>query len=138
MKWLVFGTIKGAAAVLMEGTTLYRVVLPTADCSVEQLLAELEQQAEIEAVPVSAEDNSVPLIGKIKAYYQGTIIRDWQVELDLSTLPPFYQKTLQCVYTVPYGQTRTYGEIAAAAGSPKAVRAVGQANRNNPIPLVIP
>ena len=39
---------------------------------------------------------------------------------------------------IPYGQTRTYGEIAAAVGRPKAVRAVGQANHVNPLPIFIP
>ena len=39
---------------------------------------------------------------------------------------------------IPYGGTRTYGEIAAAVGRPKAVRAVGQANHVNPLPIFIP
>jgi methylated-DNA-[protein]-cysteine S-methyltransferase len=40
--------------------------------------------------------------------------------------------------TVPYGQTVTYGELAARCGSPKAARAVGQANHVNPLPIFIP
>jgi len=39
---------------------------------------------------------------------------------------------------IPFGETRTYGQIAAAVGNPKAVRAVGQANHRNPIPIFIP
>ena len=39
---------------------------------------------------------------------------------------------------IPYGETRTYGELAAAIGSPSASRAVGMANHHNPIPIVIP
>ena len=39
---------------------------------------------------------------------------------------------------IPYGETRTYGQIAAALGKPKASRAVGGANHNNPIAIVIP
>jgi len=39
---------------------------------------------------------------------------------------------------IPYGETRSYKEIAEAAGSPKAFRAVGRANHDNPIMLVIP
>lgn len=39
---------------------------------------------------------------------------------------------------IPYGETRTYGEIATAIGNPKAVRAVGQANHRNRLPVVIP
>ncbi len=138
MKWFVFDTQKGGAAVLMEGNTLCRLLLPAADTPADKLQAELEKPADIEVVSVPDSDDSVPLIHKIKAYYRGTCIEDWEVDLDLSMLPPFYRKALQCVFAIPYGQTRTYGEIAAAAGSPKAARAVGQANRSNPIPLVIP
>ena len=39
---------------------------------------------------------------------------------------------------IPYGETRTYGEIAAQIGTPNAPRAVGRANAANPMPLVIP
>lgn len=39
---------------------------------------------------------------------------------------------------IPYGETRTYGELAAATDSPNASRAVGMANHRNPIPIVIP
>ena len=40
--------------------------------------------------------------------------------------------------TIPYGETRSYGDVARAIGREKAVRAVGQANRANPIPIVVP
>lgn len=39
---------------------------------------------------------------------------------------------------IPYGETRTYGQIAAAVGSPRACRAVGMANHNNPISIIVP
>lgn len=39
---------------------------------------------------------------------------------------------------IPYGETRTYGEIARSLGAPHGARAVGSANRKNPIPIVIP
>ena len=39
---------------------------------------------------------------------------------------------------IPYGETRTYGELAAAIDSPNASRAVGMANHRNPIPIIIP
>lgn len=50
----------------------------------------------------------------------------------------FQRAVLDAVRQVPYGATATYGEIAAAVGDPKAVRAVGAANGANPLPLVIP
>ena len=51
---------------------------------------------------------------------------------------PFQGKVLEALLEIPYGETRSYGEIARAIGQPRAVRAVGGANGNNPIPIVIP
>lgn len=45
---------------------------------------------------------------------------------------------LERTAAIPFGQTRTYGEIAAAAGSPRAFRAAGSALGANPIPIVVP
>ncbi|MFB4166285.1 methylated-DNA--[protein]-cysteine S-methyltransferase [Alteribacillus sp. JSM 102045] len=44
-------------------------------------------------------------------------------------------ETLQCI---PYGETRSYKQIAAAIGTPKAVRAIGSANNKNPLPIFLP
>jgi len=51
---------------------------------------------------------------------------------------PFQRAVWDALCTVPYGETRSYGEIAAQVGRPKAARAVGMANHRNPIPIVIP
>lgn len=51
---------------------------------------------------------------------------------------PFMREVWQCLVRIPYGQTNSYGHIAAAAGKPKASRAVGMANNRNPIPVFIP
>ena len=61
----------------------------------------------------------------------------FELKLDLD-LPPFYYKALMAVKSIPYGEYRTYKEIAMIAGSPKAIRAAGSANAKNPIPIVIP
>lgn len=50
----------------------------------------------------------------------------------------FQKKVWQALMDIPYGETRTYGEIAVAVGSAKACRAVGMANHVNPIPVIIP
>jgi methylated-DNA-[protein]-cysteine S-methyltransferase len=64
--------------------------------------------------------------------------RDFDLPIDWSILTPFQQQALQAVMEVPYGQVRTYAEIAALIGKPRACRAVGAANGANPMPLVIP
>lgn len=50
----------------------------------------------------------------------------------------FQKKVWKELCNIPYGETRTYGQIAAAAGNPKASRAIGMANHNNPITILIP
>lgn len=50
----------------------------------------------------------------------------------------FQRRVWAALRTIPYGETRTYGELAAAIGSPNASRAVGMANHRNPIPIIIP
>ena len=62
-------------------------------------------------------------------------------EFDLPLRPAgtqFQQDAWAALLDIPYGQTRTYRDQAAAIGRPSAVRAVGAANGRNPIPLVIP
>ena len=50
----------------------------------------------------------------------------------------FYSRIWELLAEIPYGETRSYSELAAAAGSPKAARAAGMACHSNPIPIFIP
>lgn len=50
----------------------------------------------------------------------------------------FSKRVWEALREIPYGQTVSYGEIAARIGSPNAARAVGMANHRNPIPIIIP
>jgi methylated-DNA-[protein]-cysteine S-methyltransferase len=78
-----------------------------------------------------------PYAKEIGEYLKGKR-REFTFPIDWSTLKPFQRKALQAVYAIPYGETRTYAEIAAQIGHPHAYRAVGRANATNPMPLVIP
>jgi methylated-DNA-[protein]-cysteine S-methyltransferase len=60
------------------------------------------------------------------------------ISLDLSRCSPFHRRVYEIARTIPAGETLTYGELAARAGSPGAARAVGQAMARNPFPLVVP
>ena len=51
---------------------------------------------------------------------------------------PFQQKVWRALRDIPYGETRSYGEIAETVGNRKAARAVGMANNKNPLPVFIP
>lgn len=59
-------------------------------------------------------------------------------KLDLSRLTPFQRKVLEAVKTIPYGETRSYKWVAERIGKPKAARAIGQALKKNPYPIIIP
>ncbi len=65
--------------------------------------------------------------------------RKFSIPIDWSILTSDFQRSaLRAVMAIPYGETRTYGQIAAKIGYPGAPRAVGRANATNPMPLVIP
>ncbi len=64
--------------------------------------------------------------------------RVFDVPIDWNLLPPFQRAVLQATAAIPYGQTRTYSDLAAAIGRPGAARAVGRAEARNPLPLIIP
>jgi methylated-DNA-[protein]-cysteine S-methyltransferase len=51
---------------------------------------------------------------------------------------PFQRSVWDGLLAIPYGETRSYGEIARSVGNPRACRAVGMANNRNPIPVFIP
>ena len=51
---------------------------------------------------------------------------------------PFFKKVLEAQREIPYGETRSYGEVAHMVDSPRASRAIGSANANNPLPLYFP
>jgi len=74
---------------------------------------------------------------QIVAYFDGDL-RSFRVELDLSAVPSFRRAVLEACRKIPYGKTASYSDLAHAVGNSAAVRAVGSAMANNPIPLIIP
>ncbi len=69
-------------------------------------------------------------------YLQGKL-RRFELPLDLRGTA-FQRAVYREVARIPYGETRSYGEVARRMGRPRAVRAVGASNGANPIPLVVP
>ena len=75
-------------------------------------------------------------ISQVKEYLKGER-RTFDVKLS-SRGTAFQQKVWQALREISYGETRTYGQIAAAVGSPKGARAVGMACNRNPIMIIVP
>lgn len=63
--------------------------------------------------------------------------REFTVSLDLHGTP-FQMRCWDALLEIPYGQTCSYGDLARKVGSPNGFRAVGMANHDNPIPIIIP
>ncbi|MCZ4064765.1 methylated-DNA--[protein]-cysteine S-methyltransferase [Oxalobacter aliiformigenes] len=75
-------------------------------------------------------------VSQLSAYFEGRL-KTFDLPLDMSGTP-FRMKTWEALKTIPYGETRSYGDIARQIGQPKACRAVGMANHNNPVAIVVP
>lgn len=81
-----------------------------------------------------------PLLSQAKKeldeYFAGTR-KEFTVPLSLHGTE-FQMKVWNALRQIPYGETRTYGEIAVAVGNPAACRAVGMANNRNPVAIIVP
>ena len=112
-----------------------RILLPPADWS--ELPA-----AHLARAGLATETRPWPEIARLaaalRAHVAGEVQSFEDVPLDTSNLPPFHLRVLQAARAIPPGETRSYGELAALAGSPRAARAVGRAMAQNPWPIVVP
>ena len=73
---------------------------------------------------------------QLKEYFAGTR-NQFELELDFAGTD-FQKQVWQALLTIPFGETRSYSQIAEQIGNPKAVRAVGAANGRNPISIIAP
>ena len=75
---------------------------------------------------------------RLDAYFDGSLDALSHIATDTAGAPPFFSAAWNACRSIPAGETRSYQWLAHAAGSPRAVRAAGQAMAQNPLPLVIP
>ena len=74
---------------------------------------------------------------QLSEYLEG-LRQTFDIPIDWTGFTPFQVQALQATCAIPYGQIRTYGELARQIGRPRAARAVGRAEATNPMPLVSP
>jgi methylated-DNA-[protein]-cysteine S-methyltransferase len=99
---------------------------------------ELEQLARVYGSRVLRSTKPIERVHReLEEYLEGRR-RDFDVELDLRGQPDFYVRVLAELARVGYGETTTYGTLAARAGNPRAARAVGTVMNRNPVPIVLP
>jgi methylated-DNA-[protein]-cysteine S-methyltransferase len=93
-----------------------------------------------EQLAAAVEDAAHPVLQharqQLNEYFAGAR-RTFTVKLDLVGTP-FQVRVWDALRGIPFGQTRSYGDIAEQIGSRKAVRAVGAANGRNPVPIIVP
>lgn len=107
-----------------------RIMLPCKD-QLKLLKIEFTEIELIESI-----DTNQQAAEQLLAYFSGRG-KKFSVSLDLKATK-FHTLVLKTVMKVPYGCTKSYKEIAVEIGNPGAARAVGNANRTNPIPIIIP
>jgi methylated-DNA-[protein]-cysteine S-methyltransferase len=78
------------------------------------------------------------LVDKLRRYAEGEPVEFSSVPLALDHLTSFAKHVLGATRRIPWGQTRSYGELAAECGSPGAARAVGSVMAKNRYPLIVP
>ncbi|MEP0805224.1 MAG: methylated-DNA--[protein]-cysteine S-methyltransferase [Chloroflexota bacterium] len=125
------GTPLGDLRLAASDFGLVAVEWADSQSTLDQYLARLKRPVQPDAKKIKpyARELSEYLNGKRTAF---TIPIDW------TSFTPFQREALQAVYRIPYGETRTYMDIAREINRPRAYRAVGRANAMNPMPLVIP
>jgi methylated-DNA-[protein]-cysteine S-methyltransferase len=93
-----------------------------------------------ENAPANTQEEMTPLLREaaqqLSEYFAGKR-KDFSLPLSLHGTP-FQLADWEALRTIPYGETRSYRQIAEQIGNPKACRAVGMANHRNPIAIVIP
>lgn len=129
---------------LIDDTPIDHLWVATADCGVvaitfrgeeEDFVAYVRKLTGLEPRRDAAGVGTVAM--QLRQYLSG-----WRQNFELpicwDVMTSFQQKVLRLVHFIPYGELRTYRDIAQVLGDLKTTRAVGQANAANPIPLIIP
>ena len=113
--------------------------LVASDKGLAAILWENDNPRRVRLTPVSEEKNNPVLLEaerQLKDYFSGKR-KSFSVKLDFKGTE-FQKKVWAALLTIPFGETRSYGQIAKQIQNPKAVRAVGAANGKNPIPIIAP
>lgn len=118
--YFVYPTPMGRITLASDGSSLTQLVYGAAELEGAQTPTALTNEA--------ANQIQEYLAGKRKSF---------DLPLDPAGTP-FQKKVWQALAEIPYGETRSYQQVASAIGNPKAMRAVGGANNKNPLPILIP
>ncbi len=126
-----FATALGRCALAWRGEQVTRVRLPGDEAAIRLSLEPLGPEA-----PPPASISAVAQA--IAAHLSGEVDNLQHVPVALDACSDFDRSVYAATRAIPPGETRTYGQLAAAAGQPRAAQAAGLAMARNPCPIVIP
>ena len=112
---------------------LVRIGLPNQDA--DALLEDLATRVSPRVLEAPAQLDDARR--ELDLYFEGKLT-DFDLALDWQLSKDFRREVLRAIARIPYGQTRSYTQMASSAGNERAVRAAGTACGTNPIPLVVP
>lgn len=92
----------------------------------------------IASAPGVPQDHPVAICARQLSEYFRSERQEFDLLMDWGGKPAFFRKVWTEMLKIPFGSTASYSEMAERAGSPKAVRAVGMANRSNPFAIIVP
>lgn len=125
-------TRAGFMAIVASARGLRRVYLP------ERSAAEQRRRVRLEAPGATEDDAALPgLAEDLRRYFRGEQVR-FKVRFDWPEVAEFTRLTWEACARIPYGAVESYGALARKLHRPRAARAVGNAMRNNPCPIVVP
>ncbi|WP_297851431.1 methylated-DNA--[protein]-cysteine S-methyltransferase [uncultured Corynebacterium sp.] len=124
LRFCEFSSPIGRLAVVTSAVGVAKVLF-----EVDGIDAERDRIAPAQDIPFAARE--------LAEYFEGER-REFTVPFDFRFVTDFRADVLRELACVPFGETTSYGELASRVGNAKAVRAVGGACANNPLPLLIP
>ena len=133
MKYAVLETPIGWMGVVAsdEGVRRLTIPLPTPDEAMQGIAFEASAAELDNEYFAEFED-------KLQRLFDGYEVTMEDEDLDLPDAPEFTKAVWKATREIPWGETRSYGDLAAAVGRPRGARAVGQVMASNPVAVLIP
>jgi methylated-DNA-[protein]-cysteine S-methyltransferase len=133
--YCLFDTAFGPCGIAWNPQGLTRLQLPEPDHGATERRLQRRVPHARAQVPALA---TAEAIAALQRYFSGEPEDFSNIAVDLEGISPFHQKIYAALRRVGWGQVTSYGTLARAVGEPDAARAIGQAMRQNPVPIVIP
>jgi len=132
LRYTTFNTDMGWVGILGSATGLLRITLPQP--SAQEALKLLGDGVNYATRALRLYEG---LMECFMSYFAGHKVA-FPDKLDLSQATPFQREVWEITRLIPYGETRSYSWVAEQIGKPEAMRAVGQALAQNPLPIIVP